>query len=146
METLSVILLAMAALFAIYWTFRIKKVIPMIINIGMVIGIIMVLIPVLNLLEAGIYTYIGFAVLGFYHGLADRNRKLIDRLIICLMTATISLYWLWLLNHWHGNTLLAAAFVLLVGLAGILTKTKLREELGFLVIIAVDAISILITA
>jgi hypothetical protein len=36
-------------------------------------------------------------------------------------------------------------FVLLIALAGMFTKTKLRNELGFLVIIAMDAIAILLT-
>lgn len=145
METLSVILIILAAIFAVYWTFQIKKVIPMVINIGMVLGIAILMIPGLNLFDPGLYIYLAFTVMGFFYGLADRNRPLIDRLIICLMTSGIFLFWLWTLNHWHGNTLLMPAFVLLVALAGLLTKAKLRSELGFLVIIAVDAIAILLS-
>ena len=145
MEILSVILLAIAAAFAVFWTFRINKMIPMGINIGMALGVAIVLIPALKLFTTGLYIYLGFVILAFFYGLADRNRALIDRLVICLMTAGIFLFWLWSVNHWHGNTMLMPVFVLLVGLAGVITKAKLRNELGFLVIIAVDAIAILIS-
>ena len=49
-----------------------------------------------------------------------------------------------ILNHWHGNALLAPIFVLLVGLVGIFSKTKLKNELGFIIILAVDAIAIIL--
>ena len=145
METLSIILIILAAVFAVYWTFRIKKVMPMVINIGMVLGIVIVMIPALKLFYTGLYIYLGFVLLAFFYGLADRGRALIARLVICLMSAGIILYWLWTLNHWHGNTMLVPVFVLLVGVAGILTKAKLKNELGFLVIIAADAIAILLS-
>ncbi|HSG67882.1 MAG TPA: hypothetical protein VK994_04185 [Bacteroidales bacterium] len=146
METLALILIALSGIFAVYWTFRIKKVVPMIINFGMALGILLVLIPALKLFTVGLYIYMGFVVLAFFHGLADKDKKLDARLVICLMSAGIFIYWLWVLNHWHGNTILAPIFVLLIALAGILTKAKLRSELGFLTVIAVDAIAILLTA
>ena len=144
METLSFILLALAAAFAIYWTFNIKKVIPMVINFGMALGILLVLIPALKLFTVGIYIYLGFVALAFFYGLADKNRKYEARLVISLMSAGIFAYWLWHLNHWHGNTTLAPILVLLVALAGIFTKAKVKSEFGFLVILAVDAIAILL--
>ena len=146
METLSIILLALAAIFAVFWTFQIKKVIPMVINMGMALGVAIVLIPALKLFTTGLYIYLGFVVLAFFHGLADRNRELVVRLVICLMSAGIFLYWLWVMNHWHGNTVLMPVFVLLVGLAGIIRKAKVRNELGFLAIIAVDAIVLLLSS
>lgn len=145
METLAVVLIILAAVFAAYWTFRIKKVIPMVINIGMVLGITILMIPQLKLFETGLYIYLGFVVMAFFYGLADRNRSLIDRLVICLMSAGIFLFWLWTINSWEGNTIFMPVFVLLITLAGMLTKTKLRNELGFLVIIAMDAIAILLS-
>jgi hypothetical protein len=145
MDYLPIVIVAISAVFAIYWTFRIKKVIPMVINFGMALGILLVLIPALKLFTVGLYIYMGFVVLAFFFGLADKNRKLEDRLVICLMSTGIFAYWLWVLNHWHGNTDLLAMFVLLVAIAGIITKTRLRNELGFLVIIAADAIAILLS-
>jgi len=146
MEAVSIVLLALAGVFAVLWTFRIKKVIPMVINFGMAISVLLVLIPALKLLTVGLYIYMGFLALAFFYGLADKNRKIEDRLVISLMSVGLFAYWLWTLNHWHGNTSLAAMFVLLVALAGIITRAKLKNELGFLAIMAVDAISILLSS
>jgi len=136
--------LILSAAFAVYWTFRIKKVMPMVINFGMVIGVLLVMIPALEAFTVGLYIYMGFTALAFFYGLADKNRKPEERLVICLMSAGIFAYWLWSINHWHGNTLLAPIFVLLVALAGIITKAKLRNESGFLFILAADAIALLL--
>jgi len=144
METLSFLILILSAAFAVYWTFRIKKVMPMVINFGMVIGVLLVMIPALEAFIVGLYIYMGFTALAFFYGLADKNRKPEERLVICLMSAGIFAYWLWSINHWHGNTLLAPIFVLLVALAGIITKAKLRNESGFLFILAADAIALLL--
>jgi len=145
MEILAVILIILAAVFALYWTFRIKKLVPKLINLGMILGIVILMIPQLKLFETGLYIYLGFVVVAFFYGLADPKRSLIDRLVICLMSAGIFLFWLWTVNHWAGNTIYMPVFVLLIALAGMITKTKLRNELGFLVIIAMDAIAILLS-
>ena len=84
MDYIPFIIIALAAVFAVYWTFKIKKVIPMVINFGMALGILLVLIPDLKLLMVGIYIYMGFAVMAFFYGLADKNRKFECRLVISL--------------------------------------------------------------
>ena len=144
MIVLSYLILILASIFAIYWSFRIKKVMPMVINFGMVIGVLLVMISALEAFTVGLYIYLGFTTLAFFYGLADKNRKLEERLVICLMSAGIFAYWLWTINHWDGNTLLAPIFVLLVALAGIVTRARLRNESGFLFILAADAISLLL--
>jgi len=64
-------------------------------------------------------------------------------MVIGLMSASIFTYWLWVVNHWHGNELLAPVLALLVGLAAIISKAKLKNELGFLTILTADAILII---
>ena len=60
------------------------------------------------------------------------------------MSGSISLYWLWALNHWHGNTLLLPILTLLTVLIAFATKPRLKSELGFLTILAADAITIIL--
>lgn len=144
MESLSIVIIVLAALFAVYWTFRIDNLIPKVVNIGMALGVILVIVTALQLFTVGMYIYLGFVVLAFFHGLADKKRKLIDRLVICLMTAGIFLFWLWHLNHWHGNTILLPVFVLIMAMIGALSKAKLRNEFGFLAVIVAHAIAILL--
>lgn len=136
------IILLLAALFAIYWTFKLKKLYPAIISMGMITGIVLSFIK--TDLIPGAYIYQGFVALAFVYGFTVKNKKIGDRIIICLMSASIFIYWVWVLNHWHGNTLLFPIVTLLAGLAAVIRKVKLKNELGFLVILMADAIAILL--
>ncbi len=140
------VLLILAAVFAIFWTIKTKKIIPGIISLGMIVGIILTLFFSESVNFFGFYIYMGFVVLAFIFGIIDGELELWSRTIITLMSASIFLYWLWILNHWHGNTLLFPIFVLLIGLASLITKAKLKNQLGFLSILFVDAIAIILEA
>lgn len=138
------ILLGLAAAFALLWTIKTRKIFPAIITVGMIVGIILTLFQARAVQFPGIHVYMGFVALAFIYGLTVRGKEIKVRIIICLMSASIFVYWLWVLNHWHGNEMLAPILVLVVGAAGIVTKAKLRDEAGFLVILAADAIAIAI--
>jgi hypothetical protein len=60
------------------------------------------------------------------------------------MSAAIFVYWLWVLNHWHGNEFWAPIIVILTALIGLISKAKLKNETGFLAILLVDAIAIIL--
>lgn len=138
------ILLGMAAAFALFRTIKTKKIFPAIITVGMIVGIVLAFFPSNTIRMPGFYVYMGFTALAFIYGLTAKEKKTGARIIISLMSASIFAYWLWVLNHWHGNTVLFPIFVLLVFVAGIAGKVKLKNELGFLIILAVDAIAIII--
>lgn len=136
------ILLSLSAAFGLYWTIKIKKTIPAIITFGMIVGISIVFFP--SNTKTGIYVYMGFVGLAFIYGLAAEGKSTKEGIIICLMAASIFAYWLWVINHWHGNAVLFPILTLLVGVYGLLSKAKLKNDLGFLVILFVDAIAIIL--
>ena len=136
------LILAIAAAFGFYWTIKTKKTLPSIITLGMIIGIMMVFIP--SKITTGIYIYNGFVVLAFIYGLIVKGKSNGERIVICLMAASIAAYWLWVLNHWHGNAVLFPIITLLVGVVALFSKVKLKNELGFLVILFLDAVAILL--
>ena len=138
------ILLGLASVFAIYWSVRTKKIIPIIITLGMIVGIILVFFPSVKINIIGLYVYMAFVVFAFIYALTVVSLKPGARIIIVLMTVSIFLYWLWVMNHWHGNTILFPIFTLLVGIVAVISKVKLKNELGFIIILIVDAIAILI--
>ena len=140
------ILIGSAAIFALYRTIKSKKMFPAIITLGMIFAVVMVLFPVTTIQTAGFYVYCGFVALAFIYGLIAKDKKLPERIIICLMSAPIFVYWIWVLNHWHGNEVLAPILTVIVSIAGIIRNSKLKDELSFLTILAVDAIAILIEA
>jgi hypothetical protein len=138
------ILLALASIFGIYRTIKSKKTFPAIITLGMVVGISIVLFLPVKINLTGFYVYMAFVALAFLYGLVIKEKHLPERLIICLLAASIFVYWLWILNHWHGNEVLAAILALFVSIAGVFRIRKLQDELGFLSILAVDTIVILL--
>jgi hypothetical protein len=137
------IILLLASAFALYWTIRTKKIFPAIITIGMIAGVLLALFLPAAIMFYRIYVYMGFVVLSFIYGLTVKERKIWPRVIMVLMSAFIFIYWLWVMNHWHGNEVLAPIAALIIGLAGIITKAKLKNELSFLVILAADAVAII---
>jgi len=144
MDILLTILIGAAAAFALFWTIKTRKTYPAFITLGMIAGILLVLLPLQAPPAYGLYVYMGFVAFAFIYGLTVKNKNIWPRIVICLMTASIFVYWLWVVNHWHGNEILAPIFGLLIGLSGIISKAKLKNELGFMVILAVDAIAIII--
>jgi hypothetical protein len=60
------------------------------------------------------------------------------------MSASIITFWFWRLNHLHGNELLLPILTLLMGAAALFSKAKLKNEAGFLVILAADAVAIIV--
>ena len=138
------VILMLAAAFALCWQIRIKKIFPVIITVGMITGIIIVLMLPNTSHLAGILIYMAFVALAFTYGLAATDKRIGARIVVILMSAGIFTYWLWILNHWHGNELLAPVLTLIAGLAGIISKVKLKNELGFLLLMATDAFAIII--
>lgn len=138
------ILLALAVAFALFWTLKVKKTYPAIITLGMIAGIILTLLQNRTVEFPGIYVYLGFVVLAFIYGVTAKEKDLLARIIICLVSASIFTYWLWVLNHWHGNEMLAVIPAVVAGETAISTKAKPRNEPGFLVIHTADAIALII--
>lgn len=138
------VILLLAAAFALYWQIKIKKIFPAIITAGMIAGMITVLILPESIRVTGFFIYMGFVALAIVYGLTIKETGIWPRMVIILMSAGIFTYWLWVLNHWHGNELLAPLLTLIAGSAGIIGKVRLRNELGFLVLLATDAFAILV--
>ena len=138
------LVLSLACAFAFYWSIRIKKIFPVLLTIGLIAGVLLVLLLPSTRMVYGIYVYLGFVVLCIVYGLTIKEMKMWPRVIIILMSVFIIIYWLWVQNHWHGNEVLLPIAALIIGLAGIITKAKLKNELGFLVILTTDAIAIIV--
>lgn len=138
------IIIGLGAAFALFWTFLTRKLYPSVISLGMIAGVILVLLPRNILLTPGLALYIIFVFLAFFYGLFMKGLMVWPRIVICLMSASIITYWFWKLYHLHGNEFLFPVLTLIIGLAAIVSKAKLRNETGFLVILAADALAILI--
>jgi len=137
-------IIGLGAAFALFWTYRTRKLIPSVISLGMITGVLLVLLPHNVMLTAGLSIYIVFVLFSFIYGLFVKGMTIWQRIIICIMSATILLYWLWRLNHMPGFVLILPILSLLIGMAALISKVKLRNEAGFLVILAADAVAIIV--
>lgn len=146
MGILMFIVLGLGIAFSIYWNIKVKLPCIAVISLGMILGILLVVFPFENPFTPGLYTYLFFTLLAFGYGLLRTGVELWPRIIIILMSLFIFTYWIWVMNHWHGNTALLPILTLVVAAVAIITKAKLKKELAFLVILAADAISLLIEA
>jgi hypothetical protein len=136
-------IIGLGAVFALFWIYRTRKPVPSVISIGMIAGIALVLLPGNKLLTAGLSIYIVFVFIAFVYGIFAKGLTIWPRLVICIMPASIMTYWFWRLNHLHGNELLLPIFSLLIGAAALISQAKLKNEAGFLVILAADAVAII---
>ncbi len=137
-------ILILAATIGLFLASKERKIIPRVITVGMSLGIVMSLFASGKIQSAGFYIYMGFVILAFTYGFTVKNRSILTRIVISLMSASIFTYWLWVLNHWHGNTLLLPILTLLTVFFAIVKKVKLKTELSFIVILVADAVVIII--
>jgi hypothetical protein len=134
----------LASAFAIFWAIKTKKAFPSVISVGMILGIAFVIFSIESFQAFGFYIYNCFVILAFVYGFVKKDLTSVSRIVIILMATSTFTYWLWSFNHWHGNVVIFPIFTLFVALSGFFGKAKLKDELGFLVILAVDAVAILI--
>lgn len=139
MDLIYRILLELSAVFAIYWIMKTKKLLPSIISVALIIGVIIALYPSLQNQFNDFYVYMAFCLLAVFYGVYMLGKNRFGAYIIVLMAGGIFLYWLWVINHWHGNALVGPTITLIAGAVGLIGRAKLRNELGFLVILAMDA-------
>ena len=133
------LILLFGALLALALTIRTNSRLTNILVAGMVGSVILVQFPNEKLVTAGIILFMVMAAGVFAAGLAVNGKGLSARLIICLMAASQFTYWLWVLNHWHGNAALAPVLTLIVGMAAIPLRKRLRTEWGVLLVLLTDA-------
>ncbi|NPD44893.1 MULTISPECIES: hypothetical protein [unclassified Lentimicrobium] len=138
------IILEIAALFALYWTIRTRKLVPAIVSIVMIAGIILVLYPEIQNKFYGLYVYMGACLVAIIYGVTKLNGNRISAYIIILMSTSMFLHWLWVTQHLQGNTLIFPGIALITGAVGLISRAKLRNELGFLIILSADAIAIIV--
>lgn len=138
------ILFLLSLLFAIYWMVRVKNRYVSIMTSGLVLAGLLVLFAPQPLSKSGLYLYMAAALATLVYGLVAKQKTFQQRSTISLMAAATFTFWLWTTMHWHGNTLLMPAFVLLVGVAAFFRQLRLKKELGILLIFMADAASILL--
>jgi len=144
MELLTHIILELGALFALFWTLRTKKLFPGIISILMIVGIVLVLYPEIQNDFYGLLVYMAACILAMVYGFLQLKSNKLSAYLIIIMSTSMFVHWLWLTNHWNGNTLIFPFITLIAGGVALISRTRMRNELGFLIILSADAVSVII--
>jgi hypothetical protein len=140
------ILFLLSLIFAIYWMLRVKNRYVFMMTSGLVLAGLLVLFAPGDFHEYGIHLYLISAAAVVVYGVISKQRTLEQRLVISLAALATITHWVWVSNHWHGNTLLLAILILLIGAYALIRRIRLKNELGILIIFMVDASVILLEA
>ncbi len=116
------------------------------ITTGLALGVLLVFTPISYLKTSGITIYTIFAFTAFIYGLIKKNFEPNERVVISIITLPVFVYWLFALFHFPGlNILKYLMFFPVAGFIIAAFKNKnLKSELGFLLIFAVDAITLIV--
>lgn len=140
------ILFLLSLIFAIYWMIRVKDRYVFIMTSGLVLAGLLVLFAPGDLPDYGMHLYLISAAAVCVYGVFSKQKTLEQRLVISLAALATIIHWVWVSNHWHGNTMLIALLILLIGAYALIRRVRLRNELGILLIIMADASLILVEA
>lgn len=138
------ILLMATAIIGFYLSIRTNKLLPILITLGLATGILLTLFPVKEIKIPGIYFYMGALIGVFIYGFTSKSKSIVAKFILLLMPASMFTFWLWTENHWNGDTSLALWFTLVLSGLSLFYKKELRKEWGMLIIISMDAITLII--
>lgn len=142
------IFLVIAVLLGLIWSFKYGNIKSRIITIGLALSISFVFIPVPLWKTIGLVMYMLFVVSAFLYGILNKGLSTFERTIVSIMTLPILTYWLFALNHFPGLNVLRVVMILsiILFLVGVIKKNAIKAELGFLLIFAMDAITVIMEA
>ncbi len=137
------IILIVAAIFGILYSIRRKDAFPIVISAGLSLGILIALAAPSIYRPLGFYCYMLFLVLSAIYALIKDGMVLRQRIFLIAISGFVFTYWLFAINHWHGNLWLFMIPPVLVFIWWLVCKVKIKYELGFVVIIVADALSVI---
>lgn len=138
------ILLLTATVIGLYISVQNKKTTPLLLTIALIVGLLLALFPVKELEIKGIYFYMASLIAVFLYGITLRSKAIIPRMIFLFIPASMFIYWLWHYQHWNGNTSVALWFTIILALMGLYYRRVLRKEWGMILIISMDALTLII--
>ncbi len=137
------IIVSLGALFGLIWSIRNKDTFPIVISSGLFLGVLIAVLFSSIYRPLGFYIYMLFVLLAAIYALIKDGLVLRQRIFLLLISASVFTYWLFAINHWHGNLWLFMIIPVLAFIGWLVCKVKIRNELGFVIIMVVDAIAVI---
>ncbi len=135
------IILGIASLWALYWTFRNKHILSGLISIGLIVGIVLSYLRINDSIILGLTIFLISATFALAYTLFFKKFSFAKRLVITLIILPTTVYWIFLINHLPGAAWLwYGLFLPFVGLIyGIMRPVNLKNEWGFVIILLAEA-------
>jgi len=137
----NMIILGLASLWALYWTFRNKHVFSGLITLGLIAGIILAFLKPNNSILIGLTVFLISASIALVYTILYKRFNFDKRMVLGLIILPTFLYWIFLVNHlqgagwlWYG---LFLPFIALI--YGLIRSVNLKKEWGFVIILLAEA-------
>jgi len=137
------IIISAAAIFGLLYSIRTKDTLAIIISAGLSVGIAIALLSALIYRPVGFYIYMLFVLVAAIYALVKDGLVLRQRIFLLLICASVFTYWLFSINHWHGNLWLLMIVPVITFIWWLVCKVKIKNELGFVVIMVADALAVI---
>lgn len=139
------ILLGFAAVLGLLWSIKFGNKKSILITAGLVFSISFIFIPVPSLKSIGMIIYMIFSMSALIYGLTNTGLTVYERIIVCLITFPIFIYWFFALNHLPGLNILRVIMIVpfVSFIIGLGLKHVIKAEIGFLLIFVMDAITMI---
>jgi len=134
------LLLLVLSVMALLLTFRTNSRTTNVITGALLLAVILVQFNNEGWVLSGIILYEAVVAVALGYGILMKQKKWPERIVLTGLPAVMFTYWLWRLNHWHGNTALMPLLALCTGVFGLFRVKNLKSEWGYLLILFVDAL------
>ena len=137
------IILGIASLWAIYWTFRNKHILSGLITAGLITGILIAYLKINESIIPGVVVFLLSASFALAYTLFLKKFNLAKRIVITLIILPTLVYWIFIINHLPGASWLwYGLFLPFVGLIyAIMRPVNLKNEWGFVIILLAEALT-----
>jgi hypothetical protein len=136
------IIIIAGTIFGVVYSVRKRETLPIVISAGMAMGVAIALLSSTIYRPIGFIAYMVSVLIAALYAFVGEGMVLRRRLFLLLISASVFTYWLFAVNHWHGNIWLFMTIPVLVFIWWLVCKVRISNELGFVVIMVADALAV----
>ena len=136
------IIIIAGTIFGLLYSIGRRDSLPIIISSGMAMGVAIALFASTIYRPIGFIAYMVSVLIAALYAIVTDGLEIRQRILIILVCASVFTYWLFAINHWHGNLWLFMLVPILILIWWLVYKVPIRKELGFIIIMLADALAV----
>jgi hypothetical protein len=136
------IIIIIGTVFGLFYSISRRESLPIIISAGMAMGVAIALLASTIYRPVGFIAYMVSVLIAALYAIVTDGLVIRGRIFILLTCAAVFTYWLFAINHWHGNLWLFMIVPVIVFIWWLVCKVPIKKELGFIIIMVADALAV----